>query len=199
MLLEKICAIQSGLTVKARLAVSLEGVKVIRLQDIQFDGTIDVNRLETVSLPEVPERYIARAGDIVFRSRGASNMARVLPEDFSSFAVAVMPVVILRTRHPNVLPEYIAWAINSPSSQDYFRSVSRDSTISMIPRAALTNFEVDLPDIDTQRLIAQTADLIERRRHLQIKLSRLQRKSQHLILSEIARSRGQLTKRNEYD
>lgn len=187
MLLQKVCVIQSGLTVKSRLTYSLDGVKVIRLQDIR-DGSIASDRLVTVSLQGVPERYIVRAGDVVFRSRGTSISAAVLPRDFSSFAVAVMPVVILRTLNAKVLPEYIAWTINTPSAQDYFNSVTRDSTIPMIPRAALANFEIDLPDIDTQSLIAQTAELIEKRNLVEFKMSQLQRKSQHLKLSEIAKA-----------
>lgn len=192
MRLEEVCQIQSGLTVKTRLSVSVfSGVSAIRLQDIKSNGTVDLDNLANVYLPKVPEIYIARAGDVVFRSRGSWNTAAVIPKEFDSFAVAVMPVLILRTVPSIVSPEYIAWLINRPSSQHYFRRITLKSTIPMIPRTYLANFEVEVPDMKTQELVVRTVALVEERSNVLSKLNRLSRAQEHRRLEMIARSQSQ--------
>ena len=162
MKLREVASIQSGMTVKSRLQPDWSsGIKVIRLQDVGFGG-IAVESLRKHRVPEVSDRYVVAGGDVVFRSRGMRTTATYVPYSLSEVVVAVMPVLILRPIHSIISPKYLAWEINKSSSQQQLKRVARNSSISMIPRAELENLDIDVPDIETQNLVADTDELIER-------------------------------------
>ena len=192
MKLNEVCEIQNGLTVKSKLSFHASGgVRVIRLQDVRSDGSIELESLKRVNLPDVSDIYVASPGDVVFRSRGSWNTAAYIAKEFDSCAVAFMPILILRTIQSIVIPEYLTWVINRPSSQQYFGRIIRNSTNAMIPKSELANLEIDLPDLKTQTIIAQTAALVEERNRLQQKLNRLSRMHDHRCLSMLAKSHSQ--------
>lgn len=189
MLLSEVCTIQSGLTIKSKLLPSGVGSrKVIRLNDIAEDGTIDLETLSEASLPDIPKRYEVQSGDLVFRSRGAYNVAAYIPRRTNVVAVPIMPVLILRPNRSVIRPDYLAWEINKLSSQRYFKRMVQGSTIRILPLSAVTNLKINVPDHDCQREIVRTVRLIERRAGLQRELDQLQRSHAELELSFIAES-----------
>lgn len=192
MRLNEVCEIQSGLTVKSKLSLHTSGgVRVIRLQDIRAGGTIALDALVSVNLSNVADMYVARSGDVVFRSRGSENLAAHISKEFNSFAVALMPVLILRSFQSIVTPEYLSWLINRPSSQEYFGRITRNPTTTTISISDLANLEIDIPDLRTQRLISRTAALVEERNRIQHRLNLMTKTHDHRCLSMIAKSHGQ--------
>ena len=172
MKISDVAEIQSGMTVKSRLIEDrLKGFSVIRLQDIGSSSVIDLNSLAKVHIPDVSPRYTVSRGDVVFRSRGTWNTAALVPAELDSITVAIMPVLILRPVQSLITPKFLTWEINKPGTQRYFRRVSHSSTIPMIRRSELEKLEIDLPDLETQELVAETAELVEKTHQLQTSLS----------------------------
>lgn len=158
--LGRLCYIQIGYTARGRLEPMEGGTPAIQLRDttIGVDGGAPLGRFR---LEEVPDRYWVRAGDVLFRSRGDSNTASALGADFIEPAVAVMPLVILRTKAA-VLPEYVAWYVNQPEAQGHFEREARGTSIRMIPMSCLADLKIPVPDLATQQAIAAVDGLAKR-------------------------------------
>jgi len=171
MKLAEICTIQTGLTARTRLEASDNGSFVIQLKDVPAEGAIYSDHLSSMNLPESAGRYHVGAGDLVFRSRGERTTACMLSMDFEGFAVAVLPLVIIRPNQELVIPEYLAWVINQPEAQRQLEADARGTNLRMIPRSSLDKLELDIPDIQTQMSIAKVDDLARRERVLSIDLA----------------------------
>jgi hypothetical protein len=169
MQLASVCDISTGYTARGRLEpTESDGVLVIQLRDISADGDVAPERLTRVAVEGALERYLVRAGDVVFRSRGDRNTAFVLDERFIEPAVAVLPLMILRPKSQVVTPQYLAWAINQSPAQRYFDTIACGTNMRMLPKAGLEDLEIDVPDIETQRKIVEIHALAEREQRLAI-------------------------------
>jgi hypothetical protein len=181
------CTIHTGYTARGRLEpTAAGGVLAIQLRDISPDGLVDPERLTRVQLEGVADRYLVRAGDVVFRSRGERNTASALDERLTEPALAVLPLMILRPNLDVVTPEFLAWAINQPPAQRHFDIAARGTNIRMIPRSSLDDLELDVPDIETQGRIVAVDALAERERELSQLAAETRRKMMSLILVERA-------------
>tara|TARA_R110001606_G_C15403197_1_gene653526 strand:+ start:5452 stop:6054 length:603 start_codon:yes stop_codon:yes gene_type:complete len=179
MILGDVCEIQSGYTARGRLEPAIgAGIPAIQLRDVDTDGSVDLGRLSSLDLDGATERYMARSGDILFRSRGQHNTATSIPDGWNGSAVAIMPLVLLRPHRDIVDPTYLAWLINQPPAQLHFDRTARGTSLRMIPMTSLQNLDVMVPDLQTQRAIAEIADLAARERSLSDLIAQ---KRQHLM------------------
>ncbi len=198
MRLASICEIQLGHTARGRLEpVQDGGVRAIQLRDTYPEGGL--GPIGQYLLGTIPERYWACPGDILFRSRGDRNTATaLLAADFKEPAVAVMPLVILRPNAALADPAYVAWYINQPAAQRYFDGCARGTGMRMIPVGCLADLELPLPDLMTQRSIAEVDRLARREFSLVTSLAEKQRELARFALLDRARGHSQrLTRRAE--
>lgn len=169
-----ICAVQLGYTARCRLEpADAGGIPALQLRDVMQERSASPS-VGSYRMDAVPDRYWARAGDILFRSRGDRNTATVLGAQFVRPVVAVMPLVILRAG-PEVDPHYLAWYINQPRAQRHFDECARGTGMRMIPIGCLSGLEVPIPDLATQRTIAAVDDLAVREQALSQRLADLRR------------------------
>ena len=163
------CNILTGYTSRGKLQPAEQGGSlVLQLGDVSTDGQVEPNRLTRVAFDDLPERYLVGRGDVIFRSRGEPNIAVALDGRFVERAVAVLPLFVLRPKPEIILPEYLAWVINQPSTQRHFDRVARGTTMRMVPRSGLEPLEISVPSIETQRRIVAIDALAERERTLTI-------------------------------
>jgi hypothetical protein len=186
--LQQFCEIQLGHTARGRLEpVEGEGVRAIQLRDTAPEGGRATDVIGEYRLGTIPDRYWARQGDILFRSRGDRNTATALTDWLDKPAVAVMPLVILRPKSELVDAEYLAWFINQPPAQQYFDRCARGTGMRMIPVGCLADLEVPLPELASQRSIAQVADLARRELKLATRLAQKHHQLTRFTLLECAR------------
>ena len=181
-----ICSIQIGYTARARFEPAADGVLAIQLRDIGEDG-IDIAQVARVQVNERIDRYLVQRGDVLFRSRGERNIAAALDERFAEPAIAVSPLMTLRPNRTAILAEYLAWAINQPDAQRQFDSAARGTSIRMVPKAALNDLNIDVPDLETQRRIVSIDTLAAREEVLMHLLAEKKRNLTNLRLAEQAR------------
>ena len=118
-----------------------------------------------IDLTKLKQHQRAKAGDIIFRSRGHHNTAALLQEDANNTIVAA-PLFRVRPNAPKVIPEFLLWWINQPSSQSYLNSQAKGSLVKMISKQCLENLDVHLPSLERQREIAAFFSLSMREQHL---------------------------------
>jgi len=163
--LSRICEVQSGYTARMGLKpVANDGVPAVQLRDLQGEDDFDPSSASLYPLGPSFERYWAGAGDLLFRSRGERNTAVVIDPRSNKAAVAILPLIVLRPNRDVVDPCYLSWFINHPETQRYFDAHAHGTGLRMIPKASLDDLEVALPDLATQRLVAEI-DALARREH----------------------------------
>ena len=196
------CRILTGYTSRGRLQPAEQGGSlVLQLGDVALDGHVDPDRLTRVAFDDLPKRYLVGLGDVIFRSRGVPNIAVALDDRFVERPVAVLPLFVLRPKPEIILPEYLAWVINQPTSQRHFDRVARGTTMRMVPRSGLEILEISVPSIETQRRIVAIDALAERERTLSILAANKRRtspaKSSTIRQREQIRTRYEKGRRND--
>jgi restriction endonuclease S subunit len=158
--LSSVCEVQTGYTARSKLEPTTGGgIPAIQLRDLRGEEAFDPDGLPSYPLGPSFERYWAGAGDVLFRSRGERNTAVLIAPHTKSAAVAVLPLMVLRPKHEIIDSAYLAWFINQSESQRYFDKYASPSTLRMISKQCIDDLAVALPDLETQRLVVQVAQL----------------------------------------
>jgi hypothetical protein len=188
--LSDVCTIQTGFTARGRLESSADGgVLALQLRDILPNGLIAANGLIRIQVGDISERYLARPGDVVFRSRGERNTAAVMDESIPEPALAILPLMILRPDPQALSGAYLAWAINQEPAQRHFEEEAQGTSLRMVSRTALENLKIAVPDFQTQQRILQVDALAERERQLAEQLTLKHYELIHRVLVERAQGR----------
>jgi Type I restriction modification DNA specificity domain len=152
--------VQMGYPFRSRLENDPNGdVAVVQMKDID-----DANRLHTesalkVSLPTGKARHLLRAGDLLFRSRGRSYGAAQVLEGIGA-AVLSAPMLMIRTR--GVLPSYLCWYLNLPSTQAALAALAVGTSVQMVSKESLVSLPVPIPDLERQRQVVDIFALARR-------------------------------------
>lgn len=170
--LGQLADIQIGYQVKGKIVQQADGThRLVQTGDMDGEGNIDWERLA----PFTPERkgadrYVLRDGDVLFLAKGARRTA-ALVENPLPHALAVSTFFILRVREvADVLPGYLAWYLNV-AARDELAGVQRQGvTIPFVPKEALSEMAIALPDNNTQRRIAELHRLARREKQLTLAL-----------------------------
>lgn len=182
--IKDLCQIQPGYTGHRRLAIAGpgKGVPLLSLREDAPDGLANPGDLVRV-WPERPlDRYLVRAGDLVFRTRGERTTATAIDPRFREPAVALIPLFILRPDRDRVMPEYLEWAINHSVAQRHFDRVARGTGTRMILRPGLEDLQISLPSLRTQRLVVAFHNLADREFKLTLRVAERRRElASHLL------------------
>lgn len=153
--LKDIAQISSGVTFRARIDVATGcGVRVIQMKDLGDDNRVHLSKAIQIDHPKPKDYQLARRGDLIFRSRGQKSTAALLQEDVKKTIVAA-PLLRVRPDLERVVPEFLCWWINQPSSQAYFASRSEGTSLKMVSQASLAGLSVTLPPVQQQQKIAE--------------------------------------------
>ncbi len=169
--LKKIASIQMGYSFRTRLDFIDQGqIAVVQMKDLNDENRVDCKDLMRVNINTVKKHHLVRSGDIVFRSRGQVTTAAILIEDPGP-AVVAAPLLRIRVDQNVVLPDYLVWYINQPSSQALLTSRAKGTSLKMISKQALESLEVTVPPIEKQRAIAELAALANEEKRLLKKIT----------------------------
>lgn len=172
-----VAEIQTGFSFRSGVATAHTGTCVVQLKDVSADGTITADALDRVE-ETFAHGYLLEQGDILFRSRGQTLTAAVMPQPTAP-TITAAPLLRLRMLNKQTtLPEYIAWYLNSTPGQAYMESMAKQSSVKMIDRASLLAMEVPMPPPTVQDTIATMAMLMAKEKQLTSAI--LQKKEQIL-------------------
>lgn len=175
--LREICSIQPGLAGRHRLLPpgADRGAPVITVADVGGEALPGPASLRRFASRNPLTRYFVRAGDILFRARGDRPTATVLDRRYREPAVAVLPLFILRPDRSQVVPRYLAWAINRPVSQHHFARVARGTGTQVVLRGGIESLRIALPGLRAQRRIVEVDRLAEREFQLALQVAEARR------------------------
>ncbi len=187
MRLDQVCEIQSGFTARGKLEESPSGIPVLQLRDLNETIGWDSIVPGRFELDEVHARYFAGPGDVLFRSRGTNNTASAIPEDWQHLAAVVLPLILLKPKDNLIRPAFLEWSINAPGAQRDLEKSIQGTALRMVPRNALAELQIDVPDLAIQDNILETARLAARARELETSAANLRHALSDLILHDAAK------------
>ena len=163
--LKDIATVSSGVTFRSRMQPASSGTRVIQMKDLGDNNLVRLHNSIHINHTKPRQQQLARAGDIIFRSRGQTNTAALLWEETQNTVVAA-PLFRVRPDTEKVMPEFLLWWINQPSSQAYLASRSKGTRVKMLSKRSLENLKVKLPSLAQQRKIADFFSLSTREQQL---------------------------------
>ncbi|MBT8420928.1 MAG: restriction endonuclease subunit S [Gammaproteobacteria bacterium] len=111
------------------------------------------------------ERYLVRAGDILFVSRGIRNQA-VLVEDVPEKTIASATFYLLRVRD-GVDAAYLTWFLNQNLVQNQIGQVRTGAGTPIVQRKVFSDIVLCLPSLEEQHRIATLGACMVKERLLQ--------------------------------
>ena len=180
--LKNIAFVQMGHSFRARLEKTPRGnVAVIQMKDLSDDNRLDDRSLALVQMRKLKDSQRVRRNDLIFRSRGLNNRA-VLVEREPGNAIVASPLLHLRVYGPYVLPTYLCWFINLPTSQAFLQSHATGTAMRMIGKKTLDALEVQIPSLSIQQRIIELSQLADREQNI---LQSLSAKRKQLVDSKL--------------
>jgi hypothetical protein len=131
-------------------------------------------------------RYELRPGDVLFMSRGTRNVASPIAW-VPSPTIAPVSFYVLRPRE-EIEPGYLAWYLGQPGAQRELTQIRTGAGTPLVQRSAFSELLVPLPDVATQRQIAELGELMARERLLLERLAAAAGRAHDLTSNHLARS-----------
>jgi len=181
-LIKDIAHIQTGLFAKPA------GVgELVYLQSKHFD---EYGQLHAFLHPDllaegISEKHLLKDGDVLFAAKGTKNFAAVF-ENHNEPSVASTSFFVIRPTDQRMLPQYLAWVLNSHSTQSLLKGQAIGTSIPSISKQVLENLEITLPSIETQQVILQITKLRNKEKSLKEKIETLREKQIQAMLLEAA-------------
>jgi len=163
--LRDLVEVRAGHPFRGSVPVAADGnAGVIQMRDVSAQGAVAWDALSRTTISQAGKSSDwLQDGDVLFASRGARNYAICL-EDVPAQTVCSQYFFVLRGKTDRVLPQYLAWHINSGPCQRYLMSNAEGSDQLSIRRAVLEDMPVALPPLDRQRLLVFLAETASQER-----------------------------------
>ncbi|MFG6562555.1 restriction endonuclease subunit S [Sulfitobacter sp. 1A15299] len=154
MRLSEVCDISAGHTARQGLKIAAKGgLLAAQLGDVRAGRPIEADALGRYQLAGLSDRFMARPGDVLFRSKGVPSTAAIVSAACHEVIAVFQPLMILRPKTDEVLPDYLTWAINRPAAQRYFRASAQGTTIRSVSKSALEDLPIPVPSLNRQKMI----------------------------------------------
>lgn len=128
---------------------------------LRADGTIAWEDVVAVPQVRTPERYLIRDGDLLLPLRSIRIQA-IVARDVPPGVIAMGTFVLLTANYGVADIDYLAWYLNQPETRRRLAGTMMGTSLQFLTVRSVGDFEVDLPDLDTQRRIGRVAKLSHR-------------------------------------
>ncbi len=150
------------------------GCPLVQMKDLNPKSPFRVYDLERVFKPDDYQRHALQPGDVLMAARGKRNNAATFP-GASESVIPASHILVLRP-NASVLPEYLSWFLNLPSTQEALGERRAGSSIPFVSVQALGGLRVPVPNKEKQKQIVELHKLALREQELlaEIKTKRWQ-------------------------
>lgn len=166
--LKDIAEVRTGLTLRGQDASKQfdeEGLHLLKISDLTAGGAIHIELPQPLKVTESMEKFRVAPGDVVVANRGVRMTAALVDDRVA--ALAGNQVYIIRADRSKVLPEYLWWFLNRPSTQSFLKYRARGSYVKTIPiKLIREELPIPLPPLEIQQRISEFASLARREAEL---------------------------------
>lgn len=169
--LSSLATVGAGFHYRTKIAATASGEwRVAQGRETRADLTWDTDAMPRVTPGPAERAAKLRPGDVLVLVRGERFYAMLVP-DWPWPALASSSFYIIRVKRDRVLPEYLAWHLNTPAVVAQLAGAARGAKIKWLPRAALLALEVPVPPMPRQQAIAEAASLVAEESRLHAELA----------------------------
>lgn len=169
--LSALATIGAGFHYRTRIRPSDTGEwRVAQGREVRADLTWDTAAMPRVTPGPAERRARLKPGDVLVLARGERPYAMLAP-DWPWPALASSSFYILRVRREHLLPEYLAWYLNTPGVAERLTKATRGVKIRWLPRSALLELDVLAPSLARQQDVVAAAALVAAEDRLHAELS----------------------------
>lgn len=167
--LKDICTIESGLILsrkRARNELELKKYyKVLSLNNIEVHGDFNEAELEDFPSHEVlPEHYFTQVGDILVRLN--EPYTAVCIQEYQAGVLVPSYFVSIKITHPDFLPEYVSWYLNSKAVKRKFHQAQSGTITPNINQRVIQDLTIPQLPLETQAKITKVHQLYLKERRL---------------------------------
>ena len=188
-LLEDIAEVQTGYPFRTKVEHDPAGdLWVVQGKDIRPDRTLDLKHLTCIRLPDRkrPEKKFIRQGDLLFMTRSDRPFAVLVDEPMPPTVVQNSFNVIRIRSKAEVLPEFLAMALNQTAAEIQISQMLKGTAISYIRVEDLRRLPVPVPSLDRQRSLVALERSMTRERQLHRRLEAARKEQLDAIIQRIA-------------
>jgi restriction endonuclease S subunit len=186
--LSDIATIRTGLVV-ARKKAQLDSEQKVRYVQVSlrcFGSGVTLNQLHTdefTSAEELDTKYFTQEGDILVRLRSPSLALYIKKEDEGLLINSLLSII--RIDDENVNAKYVAYYINSKTTERQLRLDMQSTAIPMVKTRDLENLDIVLPPLAEQKKLVALLDLAQKEQDLLQKLIDEKKQLSQTILDTI--------------
>lgn len=180
--LKEVASIQTGVFGKTT-AIG----EIVYLQSKHFDenGHLLSKLHPDLKLDNTTQKHLLQPGDVLFAAKGTKNFASVY-EKHNPLSVASTSFFVIRLFEGKIIPEYLAWIINHPTTQKILKGKAIGTSIVSISKSVLEDLEFSIPDLQTQQTILKISSLRKQEINIQKHMEKLKEQYiQQLLLNAI--------------
>lgn len=122
-------------------------------------------RPTVVSLDKL-NQHLLQGGDVLFAAKGTKNFSLLYRVGQIPSYAASSFLVIRVTYKEKILPEYVNWHLNLPSSISKLQLSAVGTSIPSISKQIIEDMEIEVPPLATQKAIVELAKLQTREHQL---------------------------------
>jgi len=183
--LKNIAGIQTGIFAKP---VSKGDVVYLKAKHFDGNGKLKSKLHPDIFINDISKKHLLKPGDLIFAAKGTKNIAAVY-ESKNLPAVASTSFFTIKINSngtEKILPEYLAWFLNHPTTQKYLKRKAKGTAIASISKTVLEELQVPIPSLPVQKAALEIHSLRNKEIHLKEKIEHLREKQiQQIILNGI--------------
>lgn len=166
-------------------AAGSDGLFLVQMKDLDTTS-VKIETLEKFDLKPPRNATFLKPGDIIFRSRGRTTTAVIVPRNIGK-AVLSAPLFLIRVKDKScVLPRYLGWYINQTPAQRFLYQRTEGSALKMINLKHMGDLEILLPALEVQSKIEKIAAMLTKETVLLEEIKRKREKYVEKILMQAA-------------
>lgn len=158
-------------------------VYYLQARDFDVNRQISSNLTPTLSYSENLEKHFLKPDDVLVVAKGATFLSALFDGSYSPAVASTVFMVIRPINRARVLPEYLSWYINLPSTQNELLSKSIGTSTPSINKKILEDLEIPVPQIMKQDLILKIAELRKNEMLLRRKIEELKENKLNQLIS----------------
>lgn len=148
-----------GAQLNPKKQVELDSFKgeysILKLSDIQDDGTIDYQCLKSLDDGEGKlDKFLLKEGDIVFTSRGPSLKMAVIQDLGDRKVIPAASLMVVRANENKINPYYLYLFFDSDVGRLSIKRLQTGGSILVISKSSLDTLDVPLIDLELQEVAA---------------------------------------------
>lgn len=141
------------------------------------------NLTPTLNFSENLKKHFLQIGDILIVAKGASFLSAVYDGTYApAVASTVFLVIKIRTKK-EVLPAFVSWYLNLPSTQSELMNEAKGTSVHSINKSVLQNLEIPLPTKAKQEKLLQIIELRNHERQIEKRIEILKEKKMSQLIT----------------